>query len=202
MVVLIKIWKFITNNLWRTFAILFFLLLVIQHACRNDSIRPVNKFIELKRAPVELKFNYRPKITFKTPPKIKIIKGDTVIKEIPAIVDTNAILASYFSTNHYDDVLKDDSIAFISVHDDVSRNKIINRNTKIQIHPVVLKQEPVRKLFVGAGLGGSIDKFGLSGKLLYIDKKQNAFEYSYNPIIGYHEVSAFFLIRFRSKKPP
>ena len=86
--------------------------------------------------------------------------------------------------------------------DTIQFNRIMHRQKIINLKPIYKFRPVTRKVYLGIGVGGNTDKFGIAGKVLYIDKKQHAFEYSYNPIINYHELSTYFLIRFRSRKPP
>jgi hypothetical protein len=99
----------------------------------------------------------------------KFVKGDTMYRdttiyvEVPAKVDTNAILRSFFAKNVYRDTLKlSDSLGFVFVGDTISQNKILSRHyvAKInqkRVYEIVILDKPA-KAQVYFGFGAAFDK--------------------------------------------
>lgn len=91
----------------------------------------------------------------------KTIKKDTTIYvEVPAKVDTGAILRNYFAINVYSDsILLKDSLGRVSITDSITQNNIKNRkwsyhiNTKTIKDVTIAKTPPTTQLYIGADLG-------------------------------------------------
>lgn len=107
------------------------------------------------------KDNYIP-----SPPKI--VKE---VVEIPADVDTLAILTDYYQKYVYNDTITnidgEGSMAFIK--DTVTQNKIVSREAKFNIknktitETITVKEPERTKVFVGGGLEFGTNNFGLNG---------------------------------------
>jgi hypothetical protein len=123
--------------------------------------------------------------------------GDTVF--IPEDVDTAAILNEYFKIFVYKNVLFDDTNAFISIEDTISRNKILSRNVFAEFHPHVyhIQHEPIPKnvLYLGLGAGGTTDRFGVEAYIALKNKSDRIWLGSYDPINKYVRVGIIFPIR-------
>lgn len=136
--------------------------------------------------------------------KCDTIKGDSIPYPVPVRVpvisyrdtgsthwrykdiDTAAILKAFFARNFIADTLVNDTSLFIAVYDTVSENRIIYRKPKIHYFPTIIQKTtfiptpPVRKVFVGIGIGRNPNEFGLAPAALYISKKDNAYTAHYD----------------------
>ena len=118
--------------------------------------------------------------------KYEVIKRDTVVKEVPVIIqvpkkgkdiyhdttiyvpvksniDTAQIIKEFFAKNVYNDTLKlDDSLGFVAIKDTISQNKILSRIyngvvfKKSTKETVYLKEPPKRQMYLG--VYGGADK--------------------------------------------
>lgn len=103
---------------------------------------------------------YVPKDTIVYRPGKTIWKDKPVYLEVPANVDTTAILKDYYSTIVYKDTLKlNENMGYVTVTDTVSKNSIVGRlwqarvNQKT-IHETTIVKEPARvQLYIGGTLG-------------------------------------------------
>jgi len=124
--------------------------------------------------------------------------------EVNKMVDTAAILADFFTHNYYADTLVNDSLAFVLIEDTVTQNQIAHRRKTIRIFPAtvyktttVTKQaDPRRKLFVGLGVGRSVESFGLAPSLLYISKKETAYSLSFDVLNKDLYFTMYFKLNF------
>jgi len=123
-------------------------------------------------------------------------------------IDTNEILKIYFSRFIYDDTLVDDTNAFIVIRDVISENRIQSREPFIQFFPktviettvVKVPEDPRRKVFLGFGAGRSFDQFGLTGNMMFINKRDQAFAFQYDFINKDVYVTTFFKLRLGKRK--
>lgn len=123
---------------------------------------------------------------------------DTLVEYRYKDVDTTQILTDYFSKVIYHDTLKDDSSAFISLSDTISRNRIQNRKlffrnnreTKI-ITNNYYKQDGV---YIGGKIGLGVtgidlmylnnqDMYGIGVDALMLDKPEYFFNIQYKRLI-------------------
>jgi len=124
---------------------------------------------------------------------------------IPAIVDTNAILADYFSRYVYDRILLDDTSAYISLRDTVSRNRLsrstlnfINRRPTQIINNTTITSNPVNKMFVGPVIGGSLEgNLMLGATATLVTKRDNAYQVTIDPFNRSLEAGVLWKISFR-----
>lgn len=103
---------------------------------------------------------YVPKDTIVYRPGKTIWKDKPVYIDVPANVDTTAILKDYYSTIVYKDTLKlNEDMGYVTVTDTVSKNAIIGRlwNAKLKqkvINNTTIVKEPARvQLYIGGTLG-------------------------------------------------
>jgi len=86
------------------------------------------------------------------------IKGDKIIVEVPAEIDTLAILQDYYAKYAYSDTVLLDSIGTVQINDTISKNKIISRslifNYKIPLitETITVKEKPTNQLYLGGGV--------------------------------------------------
>lgn len=86
------------------------------------------------------------------------VPGGTTIVEVPAEVDTTAILQDYFAKYSYSDTVPLDSIGTVQINDTISRNKIISRkilfdyNIPIVYNTTIVKEKPKTKVYLGGGI--------------------------------------------------
>lgn len=127
--------------------------------------------------------------------------------EIPAIVDTNAILQEYFSRNVYQRVLKDDTLAYILLQDTVTRNSLgrsslvyeNRRPTQIITNTTTILPS-VGKVFAGPMIGSGFDgKLALGGSAFYVSKRDHAYGLSVDPFARSVQASMYWKISFRKK---
>ena len=96
--------------------------------------------------------------------KIKVVvkKGADIVHEtikevqIPAIVDTNALLHDYFAKNIYNDTLHlPDNLGFVFLTDTITKNKIEGRKFTAKVkervieNTTIVKELPKTKVFYG-----------------------------------------------------
>ncbi|MBC8147306.1 MAG: hypothetical protein H8E98_04920 [Bacteroidetes bacterium] len=162
--------------------VILLVLLFLQRECASTHICPVHPEVTCDTIHDTISYPvtvYIPKITC-------IDTGTTKWLYYP--VDTAQILTEYFAKHYYQDTLVNDTNALIVVKDTITQNKIMYRNPVITIFPHFIKQttyivqpQPlVRKVFLGIGIGRSINQFALSPSLMYISKKDNAYSLSYD----------------------
>lgn len=91
-------------------------------------------------------------------PKIEYV--DKVVEvEIPANIDTLAILKDYYTKYKYEDKVAVDKYGFGTISDEVTQNRIVSRSIiwdlKIPIvkETIVVKELPKNQLYIGGGIG-------------------------------------------------
>ena len=120
-------------------------------------------------------------------------------------IDTLKILSEYYARHYYVDTLVNDSLVQIIVCDTISQNKIIFRKPIVKTYPVFIKetttiQSPVilkTKLYVGIGIGRNPNQFGLTANLLYLTKKDHAYNLSYDLLNHDIYFSLYWKIRLK-----
>lgn len=120
-----------------------------------------------------------------TPPYIFVeLSDDTVAYYESLIKIYAAYLDSLFTANVYNDTLKDDSIAFISLIDTVYNNALKNRLLNFQNRmPVIIQNIPEEKwhLYFGGSVGRSKDEFGLM-PCMQVTVKDKSYQVGYDII--------------------
>lgn len=144
------------------------------------------------------------------PDPIYIDTGSTnvVYKWKELEVDSLAVFMAYgdyYTIRIYDEYILKDSNGFVRIIDSVYMNKIQFRTVKKEFYPSYIHvthnipYEPVNKFYIGGGIGGYTDNFGLSVKAMFINKKDNAVALSYDPINKYIEASFYYKIKLFNK---
>ena len=155
---------------------------------------------------------------------ITVVDHDTIILErvvyVPRVIfhdtgstryvlmtheDTIAIIKNFFTSNYYADTIINDTNAFVVIEDTVSMNRIVWRRNTAKIFPatiystkvVTVQADPRRMMYVGIGVGRSINSFGLSPSLMYISKRQSAYSLSYDVFNKDAYFTMYFKISFR-----
>ncbi len=120
-------------------------------------------------------------------PKPYIIYKDTGSYHLSKIyvtnlIDTNAIISNYIKKIVYSDTLKNDSLAFILIHDTLQYNRILNRTKVIHIYTLqkTLVQPIKEHLFAGFGIGGGKSIFGVTGNIALLTKRKRLYFFSYD----------------------
>lgn len=127
--------------------------------------------------------------------------------EIPVNVDTAAILREYFSRNVYHRVLKDDTLAYISLQDTVSQNALgrasltyKNRSPTQIITNTTILAHPVNKVFVGPAIGANLEgDFMLGASALLVTRRDNAYQLTIDPFNKGLTTAAYWKIKLRRK---
>ena len=125
------------------------------------------------------------------PAPVTIVQTETVtetfIDTVLMSVDTLSIIAEYLTTKYYDDVLKDDSTAYIRLKEQVHRNSITDRElifeTRCRDQIITNTISPSGWYYTG-GIGASRESLVLSGQILYLNDKNvlKGLEIGYNTI--------------------
>lgn len=113
-----------------------------------------------------------------------------VYRDIPAKVDTAAILADYFAQNFYlkrelvndsdllvrfDALVTENRLQFIRPYVQLKRRTIINHYTT-----VIEAEKPRNKYYAGLGLGRSLTSFGLAPSVALLNRKGNLYSIHYD----------------------
>ena len=110
----------------------------------------------------------------------KIVKTivDTIQIAIPPVVDTAAILRSYFTLTHYSDTIRDSSITAI-LSDTIGYNRLLSRSFSYQItRPTIIQKKRPRLL-----IGLNFDRFGsVEPTLSYLPNPRWLIHVGYSPI--------------------
>lgn len=146
---------------------------------------------------------------------------ETIIQPyyIPAIVDTNAIIAAHFSTYYYNDTLMNDTTAIIVVMDSISRNRIIYRefayrnrrptelqfNTTTTVYPPnVLKISAGFTLFASPVIEWSRDadvwnsiQPSIGPSIMLTNRRDNSYTITYDPFYERASISVLWKISLR-----
>ena len=141
--------------------------------------------------------SYKPRIVFRDTGsyhRIPLTKQDSI-----------NIVQFYFETNYYADTIADSTHVFVLVEDSVSQNQITWRRKTVRVFPatiyttqIVTKQaDPRRMMYVGLGVGRSMQSFGLAPSLLYISKRQSAYSLSYDLLNKDAYFTMFFKLQFK-----
>lgn len=150
---------------------------------------------------------------------------ETIIQPyyIPAIVDTNAIIAAHFSTYYYKDTLMNDTTAIIVVMDSISRNRIIYREfayrnrrpTELQFNTTTTVYPPkIFKLSAGFTLFASfpssnpdpIDGWNsiqpsIGPSIMLTNRRDNSYIVTYDPFYKRGSLTALWKISFKKQNP-
>lgn len=140
-------------------------VILLLRACNenNDGIKPeIIKVNGKKYEVLDRKVDtvYIPKDTIVYRSGKTIWKDKPVYIDVPANVDSSAVVRDYYSKIVYKDTLKlNEDIGYITVIDTVSQNKIVGRlwNTKLKqktIHETtIVKELPKMQMYIGGTVG-------------------------------------------------
>ena len=126
-----------------------------------------------------------------TPPPVVVSvppgKPQIIIREVPAIVDTSQIIQAYFSSVHYQDTVRTDSVEVV-LSEVVARNAIQSRTVGFRYlmppcSTITITEKitlPVkRKFFIGANIAFS-DRFTIIPSIGYQPRTGHLFTAGYN----------------------
>lgn len=177
------------------------LFIVFQKQCGSGTVQPSQPdTITVVKIKIDT-IKFAPPIY--TPIPISVSPGEFLT--IPLETDTAAILFDYFSSIPYCDTIINDSSAFIVLMDTISRNRIKSREIVAKVYKKTVSEvstitKPAKlrnKLFLGMGLGRSPESFGFTGNFMIVNKKENAFTFSYDVINKDFYVTFYWKLRWR-----
>lgn len=121
--------------------------------------------------------------TILVPDYIPVPGPTEYLPPIDVKIDTAAILKEFFAKQFYKDIRDLDTIGTVTISDVVSQNKIISRslsfdyNLPVIRETIIVKENPVNKLYFGGGLNFDKTDFINSGYvgLLFQSKKDKIF---------------------------
>lgn len=143
------------------------------------------------------------------------VPGETEYVEIPANIDTLAILKDYYAKYKYKDTVGVDTYGFGIISDEVSQNKVVSRSIEWDLEiPIIketitVKELPKNQLYIGGGIGLDKVDFINNAKagLLWKTKQDKIYglhiglsnrpEYIVKPIVPYIEGSIYWKIKLR-----
>lgn len=127
--------------------------------------------------------------------------------QVPADVDTMAILTDYFRKFFYSDTINGLDTGrhyrFSAViNDSISQNRIFHRDFQfLDLKPVTVNTyevaKPRNKWFIGGQIGGNVDHINAGVSLLLLTKKDHAYAYTYQAISNTHNLTVYWKISFR-----
>jgi len=145
-----------------------------------------------------------------TPYPVYHTEDSLVYVEIPADVDSLAVVLAYFSPSIYlDSIGTPDSLFLLVLRDSVNENRIQRREIldlilyptfKIVTKTVIEPYVPRNKVFLGLGVGGWTDKFGVTANMMFMNKRDNAYQLSYDPLNNTIYGTAFWKIKTKRSK--
>ena len=100
---------------------------------------------------------------------------------IPAKIDTNAVINSYFAKVIYKDTLKIDSVGYIAVTDTLYKNKILGRSWAYKIQQktikdyTIVKDSPRNQFYIGGSVIAGIDRVLAGPQILWKTKADNIY---------------------------
>jgi hypothetical protein len=108
---------------------------------------------------------------YKTEYVPKYIKVPGAVVEIPADIDTTAILKDYYQKYYYEDIVNDidGEGSTATIMDTISTNRIISRRTKFDIRnkiiteTITVKEPDKLKVFIGGGVDFGATDLSLTG---------------------------------------
>jgi hypothetical protein len=114
-----------------------------------------------------------------------------VFKEIPANVDTAAILRDHFARNIYDRTFIDDSAALIRIIDTVHQNQLwgsqleYKNRQPLTIHETYIIHPPTPQrfqLYAGGFITGNTETFGAGAAIFAKTRRDHLYGLGYDPI--------------------
>jgi len=131
--------------------------------------------------------------------------GSTHFVEIPANIDSLAVAIAYFDILNITDTILYDTNGTVIIYDIISMNRIQSRVVKKVFYPsyvvvtetYTIPEKPRNLFYLGAGVGGWNDHFGVSLMASLVNKKKQIWGISYDPLNKDFRVSLQLPIRFR-----
>lgn len=162
-------------------------LLALQRECSHCPECPECPEIDTTRSVRVDSFAY-PVISYRPTLRVPAINFVFPLNRKLTKNDSNAVFLDYFRKYFQVDTLANDSNLFVMIEDTISRNMVTWRRKTIRVYPrtvfetkFVSKQaDPVRKMFVGMGVGRSVKQFGFAASVMYISRKDHAYTLSYD----------------------
>lgn len=173
---------------------------VIEYVYNTDTVTVVDTIVDIKET-----IKYKDKILVQTDSvPIELTQADSM--QIAKAY--NNLYTEYNSVNIYDNVLKDDSLAYIKLYEEVSQNTIFNRKLDYQDRtPVIYITNTVTKqdktLSLVGGIGASIGKEtnSLSLGLGMVTPSNRIYLFQYDPVNnGYGAAIYMPVFNIKSKK--
>lgn len=192
-------------NTWFILFLIAIALLMIREFFRPGSVPPVNDTIVMIDIIPGDSVPYPVEIKKKVLVAVYIDTGSTRWRDRP--VDTMAILQDYFAKYYYDDILMDDSSAFIRLMAHTFQNRLYydtllfqNRREKA-INTTIINPVPKQLLKVYAGIGTSLlsERPVLTGDLLFVFPKGYAMSTGYDFMNKEIHLKGYIPIRLRKK---
>jgi len=123
---------------------------------------------------------YVPRIVERIVPKIYYNDtGSTkYLVDTLLLTDTAYIILDWNTEYIYKDTLLNNKDGFVSVIDTIYRNKIKSRQKQIKLYSQRI--EPINHYYLGLGVSGSPDRFGLSANIGLITKRNNLYTIGYD----------------------
>lgn len=138
----------------------------------------------------------------------KPLPKETIWVNVPSDIDTTEILKRYYAKIYYEDILKDDTSAYILVKDTISQNSLytrqyefINRRpTEINTTTTVYQYDTCKEckrfnIGFGGFLGGNLDTFNAGFSIMLQTNKKSSYTLSYDPINKVGEVGIYWMIK-------
>lgn len=184
------------------------MIIILQRACsgnggvdcpdvrlvKTETQVPKKEFLEIPRK------NNDPK------PEVKWMT-DIVTVEVPADVDTAAILSAYFQKMFYSDTIQglDTGLHYrftAVINDSVYENRIQHRQFFfLDLKPATINTfevaKPRNKWFIGGQIGGSRSHFDAGVSLMLMTKKDLGYAYTYQALSRTHNATLYWKISFR-----
>jgi hypothetical protein len=142
-----------------------------------------------------------------------VVRDTGSIQYYPLVVDTAEIFAAYgalhglfYTKNIYCDTLKNDSAAFIALHDTIFKNELQARSLVYQNRTPTyyitktLREPEKSQWYVGADVTGLRGNVGADASILFINKGV-AYRYAYSPLVGEHSLGIYVRLWPRSRSP-
>jgi len=138
----------------------------------------------------------------------KPLPKETIWVEVPADIDTNEILKRYYAKLYYEDILKDDTSAYIFIKDTITQNSIytrewefINRRPTIINTTTTINQydtcKDCKRFNMGFGgfLGGNSGTFQAGVSMMLQTNKKSAYTVSYDVINKTGNIGIYWTIK-------
>ena len=176
--------------------IILMLLLFLQQECHRCP-EPT----EIVRVDTVYKYDSIPY----TPPPMFPKPGNVINQPIPKGIDSLAVAMAYFAVRNGNDTIVNDDRYLISMRWAVTENKptffqptIVNKQpTTIISHTLI--EKPRNKVFVGVGVGGSPNSFGIAPSLALFTKRENLYTASYDVLNKDFYITFYYKIKLRKK---